>query len=445
MLWIPIPFASPRVRRIAAALAAIHLALASPAHVQPAPAGDAGRCTLAEIARDTLMVNGEPLYVEPEVISASPGGSLLLLGSWNYRFRWGADGSWAPVLPDSVMGAVVSTSGAASVVRAPIPSDRLQGVRAQPRPDGGWDVVFIQTGAPPSPDRRSDTAAALWHGVLRGSSWASLGRLPIPPGIVLAARRSSFIRFGDTLAWAVSRLEMGRLEGVVIYEKRGAEWTASNVGVGHAYVELMHHPERGLIAAVVQPDPARRTDGNSLLLWTRRPEWKIDRVMVEGGGERVHDPSIQTRGREAVLTWDADVRLPDGGTRGEVHAMAGSIAERDEAVIRVDSTGGEVGRSASLLWFGDGARVWMLRGHGPASPELRFVHDSGGQTVTVATLPNPFETPPHAAAVSPAEAVVSGAVRVHGQDALASLVIRLRWACDADRSALESSSGGGPG
>jgi len=406
-------------------------------------------CTIIETARQPLtLAGGQQLYVEPSVVAPSPEGGLLLLGNYAYLFQ-PAGGRWIPAPADSAMGAVVARSGAARIVNAPFPSKLLNGVRARARDDGGWDVAFAEV-RPSADTARSDTVASLWYGVLEGGRWTTLERLPMPPdGVVFGNRFSSLVRWGDTLAWAVTqRLPGEPLASVRVYERSGSGWSSSVVPTTNAYIELLHHPATGLAVAVVQPDPLALSDRNSLLLWTRRPDWRIHGRIIRGRDEWVHAPSISMRGDGGVLTWEADVPVPEGGYRHEAHAMVGRIAERNEPVLRLDSLAMPM-RPISFLDFSGDRRAWMVEHGAPgaARAELRFVGDRAGRAGLLGSMPSPYVTRAAAAAVSPSEAVVSGGVITHGGDAVVTLLLRMRLECSETKTdeALSASASGKQG
>lgn len=388
-------------------------------------------CAITEISREPLrLADGGELYVEPVVVAPSREGELLLLGRYNYLFQPVGE-RWMPAPDDSVMGAVVEPSGAAWIVNAPFPANLLDGIRALAREDGGWDVVFAQL-RPSTDTVRSDTVETLWYGVLRQGRWAMLERLPASRGrVVHGDRVSSLVRWGDTLAWAVSQQRPGdALMSVLVYERGDSGWAFSVVPAAPAYVELMHHPATGLAVAVVQPDPLQRSDANSLLLWSRQPDWRIHGRIVRGRDERVHAPFIRMRGDEGVLSWKADVPAADGGFRHEAHAMVGRIATRNEPVLRLDSLAMPL-RPLHLLDFSEDRRAWLVeRGAwDEAGSELRFVGDPAGRVVLLGSMPSPFVTGVGAAAVSASEAVVSGGVIAHDGDAVVTLLLGMRMEC----------------
>lgn len=289
--------------------------------------------------------------------------------------------------------------------------------------------------APYAGPDRPDTAARLWHGVLEGTRWAALDTLPLPTtGMLRPLHSSPLLRYGDTLAWAH---EMDRPDGqrdMVVYERRGGKWSHEVARtVFGSYPRLAHSPSAGLVLAVVQPrpePPGLMRDGNSLIFWTRRPDWRALRKVVPSTLEQVHAPWLSLAPEGGVLGWQAWIENPaDGSVRREAHAMFGRLDERNEPIVVLDSA---VSSSSFLAPVALGrSRVWVLDHHpAPGEPsEIRFVRDSAGAVSVLGRIPNPYTTRFVAAPASPSDVVIAGGFYDTPNRTLVTLLIRARLEC----------------
>lgn len=381
------------------------------------------------------------MYIEPWVVAGGASGEVLLLGRYNAVFDRTSSGQWAPAQGDSLMGALVVPGEPAVVIPAPVPTAVLEGIRAARRPDGSWDVVFAEL-QPSEGEARSRLSRNLWHGVLAGGRWTALERIAAPPGQVERVDvGSSLVRWGDSLAWAVPHLGSGGESGLLLLTRRDGEpWRHEVLGIRHAYSELMHDAVAGLVLAVVQPDPHLMVDGNSLLFWTRNPEWKIHGTVVPGARERVHHPRLANSGTGAVLTWEAQVPRGDGRSGREAHAMVGQVALRNEPVIRLDSAVVPM-RPITHISLGN-RHFWLLEHRGEAEPALlRLVGQSAGPGTVVTEFPTPYASAVGGTATSDSELVISGGVVDDTRSFVATVLLGLRVECVPDTAALATVAG----
>lgn len=381
-------------------------------------------CSLHEVSRERLiMADGRQLYVEPVVLEANSGGDVLLAGTYNHLFEKTAEGEWEFVARDSVFGALIPKTGAPQVVPSPLPGKLLKGIRAAASDDGTWAVVFAEV-RPDTGNPDPQRAARLWYGVLDGVCWTTIESLPLPPGgtvepIVFA---SSLARRADALGWALPVDRRGLISGILVYERRGGEWTHEVVPTGFAKVDLSYSDTLGLVLAVRQGDFRLRRDANSLLFWVRQPEWRILRSVVRGSEEQVHRPSLIITPERSTLTWMAEVNGMDGLVRYEAHAMIGSLEKRNEPIITLDSAVVPA-HPISFVPLTAGPRVWVTD-HllaGGEDREIRFVRESSGLGVVLGRSARPRAACRRNALTPGARAVwlnriVSGSVRLSRRD-----------------------------
>lgn len=400
---------------------------------RPANAPSAGPCTVRETSRQRLLLeDGRIAYVEPAVLRGSTSGAYLLAGRHNYQFARSRGGRWSVVRGDSLLGAVVPPAGRARAVLAPFPSARLNGVRAVEVGAGRWAIVFAEV--PDSGEEiRPDSAVRLWYGVHDGRRWTRLEPLPMPArGTLQPAAASSLVRQGSGLAWAMTLSIPRERSQIVVYELRDGRWSYEQVPTSHAQVELAYADSLGLLLAVVQPDPALRSDSNSLLLWARRPGWQIVRRVVHGSRERVFRPSLRFTPAGAVLTWIAAVPQANGGHAWEAHAMQGPVATGEPPVVVLDRVPGPLASPVSLELPGN-RRFFLLdhvlEGGGATRRDIRFLHTVGDVSTAAGSIPNPYVTAFAAEAASPSEVLIAGGVLDSARQVVSSLLLQVRVSC----------------
>lgn len=391
-------------------------------------------CTVREVGRTRLTVeDGRPMYVQADALAADGHGDVLLAGTTSYLWRVAPDGEITGLASDSVFGAVIARDGTARMVPAPMDPRQINGIRAAGRPDGGWDVVFAEV-PPHTGDERPSAVARLRYAVYDGTRWGTLEQIPTPEGARLdAVFTSSLVRRGDSLAWALPLAMDVYPRDVVLVQRRDGRWSHETVPTGSAVdVDLSYSDSAGLLLAVVQPDPALQADGNSLLLWSQRPEWRIIRRLVHGYGEgRVYEPSLVRRPNGAlVVSWATPVG-EGPHTRRELRARAGRLEAEQVPAIALDPHV-SIWSTAPPLLLGGGAPLWAAHHPlpGDEAGEIRFVGLAGRSPVELGRIPNPYRLRMSSAAPMDGEVLVAG--MEYTQDRFAfSLLIRARVDCDA--------------
>jgi hypothetical protein len=399
--------------------------------------GSTEACSVRETSRDPLTVeDGRLLYVEPGTFSVS-GDQVLLAGTPNFLTTRAPGGEVVALVEDSVFGAVLAADGTARTVASPVDGRLVTGVRGTPRAGGGWDVVFAEVTGPGGGTTRPDTAARLWHGVYDGRQWLGLEELPRPSGVTLHPRlASSLLRYGDTLAWAVSASRPEGPRQIALFQKRDGVWSHEIIETQHARVNLAHSEELGLILVVVQADVTLRSDGNSLFLWARSPEWQPLRRLVHGYGEGVvNDVAFSLAADGGVATWHTSVWEAEGTARIEMRAMRGRLEYQREAMVVVDSSVTGFGTWLSPVVGPGGARIWITD-HVPTDgrrSELRFTTESGGSVAVLERMPNPYHGFIAAVTPAPGEILLTGLHYVPNRY-IVSLLLRTRIRCHGGTS-----------
>jgi hypothetical protein len=370
----------------------------------------AGVCSAREVARVPLLVEGgRALYVQPVILEPNGLGDALLAGDISFMLER-RDGRWRFTREDSTFGAIIPASGEPVVVPAPIPTRRIGGSRALARADGAWDVVFAQvhdyTG-----ESRPYTVEQLWHGVLDGARWKQLEPVPLP----------------------ATRLNRPGLDQTALFARRNGAWEHEIVpSMGNGYPRLAYSDSLGLVLALVGPDRTLTPpyhDANSLILWTRHPEWRHYRKLVPSSREQVYDPWISLAPGREVVAWVAGVE-DEAGARTEAHAMSGRLDEAAPVVV-LDSALHPHGQfSVRPLELAPGNRLWVFQ-HGLAdhTRELRVVQESGAAPVLLASVPSEFPAGFMAALPAPGQLLVAGAEYDAAQQMIVSLLLRFQVDC----------------
>lgn len=390
-------------------------------------------CELLDTSSHPLVVeNNRRIYVEPSVISASPNGNVLIAGRHNYLFERTASGDWSTVAQDSIFGALLPQRGLGQSLRSPIPMRLVDGIHAVAQGDGTWVVVFAEV-EPRGTDQPRGRVVRLWHGVVGSAGWRSLEQLPLPPGAVLEMSGASSLRQkADNLAWALPIETPGRIPGVLLYERKGGRWYYELVPTGYAQVDVAYSDSLGLLLAVRQADLQQERDANSLFLWARDPSWRVVRRVMSGTIEHVHKPSLDFTRGEGVLSWEAEVRAPDGSLRREIHAIVGDIQHPNSSVVTVDSSVVPM-HPFYLLQGSKRFRLWISNhlGTGDRQRVIRVVQKLGDSMTVVAQFRNPFLGPFGATVTDRGVVLVSGAIRDDERQIITSLLLRLRVQCRA--------------
>lgn len=331
------------------------------------------------------------------------------------------------VVQDSVFGAVLSSSGQVRTVRSPVSVRRVTGTRAAARADGGWSVAFAEM-KPSAGGAENDTVARLWYGVLQTGRLSALEAIPLPDsGMVKPFKASSLIRRGENVAWAMPYDGDMIAPGMIVYERRDGRWSYERIPMGYATGDLAYSDSSGLVLANQQADFRLAKDGNSLLLWTRDPTWRMNRSVVAGSRERAYDPAITLSPAGSSLSWSAAV--PGAGGRREAHAISTGRMDSTASVMVLDSSIVPM-YAISFVPLPQGPKLWVTDHLFPdGTREIRFVRDSAGVPVTMARLPNPYFTSFLAVGRGRADVLVSGGMLRPDTTAGFSMLVRMRLEC----------------
>jgi hypothetical protein len=350
------------------------------------------------------------VYIEADAFVADGRGNVLLAGTPNFIWRTSAQGELVGVSSDSVFGAVIAPDGSAQLVPAPVDAAQVQGIRATARPEGGWDVVFAEE---PLPQAGSAPAGRLWYGVLNGSSWSMVEPIPVPDSVsVDTLFTSSLVRHADTLSWALKRRGGKQHEAISLLQRVGGRWVHQTVLAGHAVdLDLAYAESTGLVLAVVQSIrwPGPEFDDNSLILWTRRPDWQPVHKVVSGARDgAVHDPSVLRAGQDLLVTWWTDDVGEGAESRRELRAAFVGAEAPNQSVIVLDGSIDSWSDAVPVL-IGEALPLWVFHAVQPdGSKELRYVSTTGSDAVELARSPSPYMMRTAAAQPRTGELVVTG-------------------------------------
>lgn len=395
------------------------------------PARQAGLCEVREVARDLLEVeDGLSLYVHPGVLEPNGRGDLLLAGDISFMSARGADSVWRPVRQDSTFGVILPRAGEPIPVRSPVRTRLLAAVRAVGRPDGTWSVLFAET-PEYTGDSPPDSAARLWHGVLDAGRWSPLEPIPLPPGgAVRHANAAAPLLRGDTLFWALAF--RGEFHDVAVFSRRGGAWTHEVVPTRFAafYPRLAYSDTLGLVLASVGGDPELRHSGNNLLLWARRPGWRLLSLLVPAARGSVHDPWISLEPGAEVVSWAAD--RVDGGPGKHARLMRGEPRPQADVTLLDSAISGLGAYPVRPLGRVDGPRWWVVEHLSQHTlwSEVRVLQEANGALVVRATAAAPFVMGFASAMPDPASILVAGGFFSNDRSQrLASLLVKFAVRC----------------
>jgi hypothetical protein len=193
-------------------------------------------CVVATLPQRSLVLpSGERIYVEPQSAVANPT-RMIVAGTPSYVWKKAAAGF--DLVADSVIAAITDTAGNAIAVRSHLAPGRAHDVRALALPDGRWALLFHEGPPPPRMGDEVDVRA-LWFGIVSGSRWDVLEKIPIGDArprsmftseLVLTARQH--------VAFAAPVKDAGR-SLIRVFERDGGRWLASDVpAAGALYLSL---------------------------------------------------------------------------------------------------------------------------------------------------------------------------------------------------------------
>lgn len=388
------------------------------------------QCRIDEVSREKLLDSrGRQVYIQPIVAVSNTRGELLLAGEHNHVFGRNHVGGWTRLPEDSLLGAIVPRTGPSELVRSPVPNNLLGGVHAVARRDGTWAVIFAELKRPVN-DQDTDSIAHIWYGVLDGSRWSDLERVPLPTlGTIQTAPIAAPVETNGVFSWPVLLSTTQHPADVLVLRREHGKWSHEVVPTIFAsYAALAHPVGADPLLVVVQPDLDLTTDGNSLFLWARRSGWTRIAKLVASSEEAVHHPRLDYTGAVGALSWTGD-----RGRNGEhARTMSGTLHSFEGPIVALDSAVTPGSRQSTVEIDGLG-RVWVLDHEGPngADREIRFVMRSGDRIVRVGRIPHPFIGSFVAASPSPRDVIIAGGIQDSAAGVVATHVIRARVSCSS--------------
>lgn len=401
----------------------------------------AGQCTLREVSRARLIVEGgRELYVEPVVVEVA-GEHVLVAGRPSYLFRPRQRGAMAELeSTDIVFGAVITRDGTARTVAAPSVNDgKVAAVAATALGSGRWRVILAESDSVAAD--ASDVVPSYWHGVYDGAHWSDIERLPHSPAVSLQYFNSSrLIQKGDTLVWAAVAQTGPASHGVVVFERIRGTWSQFMPSTALASgVELIHTPQHGFVLGVFRHrlggallrNAVENTEpAHALYLYSRQAGWKLQRLIelpvnpaivrtrLDTSGEMLTVTSV-TAGQSATpRSLQLHTVVSPGLTGDELRLIANSNATPNFATV-VTEPGGVMWLSQYVIPAADTAD----RG------ELQLLRRSGHAAKVVWRTPNPYLGPFAATAYSASDLLIVGPELDQEHELLVSLIIRLRAQC----------------
>ncbi|HEX8393200.1 MAG TPA: hypothetical protein VF665_12720 [Longimicrobium sp.] len=390
---------------------------------------DAGRCTVREVGRDSLMLGRRRLYVGPQSLEANAAGELFLASDYNALMDRDSAGVWKPVVMDSVVGVVISPQGMPRLVHAPIGNRLLGEVRVAPNTDGSWTVVYaerLESDELP-PDFKPRNSRRLWSGIVRGAELTMLDTLPHPEGWIMSADLSPMARTGDTLAVAVIAQVPNDFRRTIIFERRDGRWAYESLVTRFGmWAAPGYSPVSGLVMASVESDPyTPGSSGNTLFIWQRRGEWERTRRVIPGEEQGVQRPSLLFRADgSGSLSW---MTAPAGRASWRAFAMSGNVAEKNEPVVTVEPATSVWADVFALPWNSH-SDLWIMphEDRPGEMSQIRFVDAAGN---LLHHLPTPFVTDIASVRTGNGEYVVVGGVYNTTELHVTTVLLRFQVEC----------------
>lgn len=398
-------------------------------------AGTAG-CAVQEVARQSLRLDGAPVYVNAQAFSVS-GERVLLAGVPNYVWLSAGDSGKRDASPESIFGVVVDRDGTVTAVPNPM-QGHLNYPYAVARPGGGWRIVFMEL-AQSIREEISPEVLGLWSGVFDGDEWSELERLPMPKDYEIDdPEEASLLRSGDTVAFAVTADPAGQ---VLLFERVGGHWSWERVTVpsNKRYPEPVTVSHLALIPwrrgpALLVNKEYGTIDSiyNSLFLYAREPGWREHKVVTSVERFVTSQFSVSPGPPTDVVTWVFE---------NEVFAYVGDLESGRLSGFTVDTsaTRGRVGLSgitSRVIKLANGTPLWVTQPRTPnESGRLRFFVGTGDSATLIGTSVEEPAWRLQAIRTAPSGLILIGAeFRSEGEDGLiSSVLLRFRAQCAAFR------------
>lgn len=290
-----------------------------------------GSCPVAtRPIQKLVLTDGRGAYVEPMAFAQGPT-SAILAGEPMYVWKRGE--------PDSthgLLGAVLNGQEWRGLPRPP-----LEGVLTHIRmaPDSaGFDVVFALTDST-SVGRYEEKVISYWYGYTDGRRWTRLQRLPLPRGPMNARAATRLVRVGSDLMIAVPYGTEGR-EKVAVFTQYRTTWRMDTLAVREARYLALGVLQDTPMLLVVYPASDVNRDANSLWAFERVSNgWRPLGLVVRGGSNPVHDPTLSRDASGEMLSWLASddrgalvlnaAAFRRNGTIGPTHVVARDVIHWD--------------------------------------------------------------------------------------------------------------------
>lgn len=259
-------------------------------------------CVVTTLPRRSLVLSsGDQIYVEPQSVVASPS-RITVAGTPSYVWKKGPAGF--ELLADSIIAAVTDPAGNAVAIRSHLGPRQVYDVRSLALPDGRWALLFHEG---PPPPRMGDEVEvqAVWFGIVSGSRWDVLERIPIGDAqprsmftseLVLSAKRH--------IAFAVPVKDAGR-SLIRVFERDDGRWVTSDVpAAGALYLSLAAAGDTLKLAAVYS-DPSGAPDHNPLWLHSSisGSPWSRAHPLVRSPDHPVHKQHLVAAVSASRVVW----------------------------------------------------------------------------------------------------------------------------------------------
>ncbi|MEJ2203109.1 MAG: hypothetical protein P8170_03270 [Gemmatimonadota bacterium] len=385
-------------------------------------------CSWTVAGRQLLSLeSGDLAYVEARSLSATERG-MLLLGSPSYVWSRGAQ-SGVVVPRDSVVGAVIDSTGSARAVPAPLPGAEIRGLSAVGNKDGTWSVAFTVL-RPETRFPEDEVAGQLGYGSFDGREWTDLQTEPIPRDVALNPMRPSPLVRGEGggLLWSLPTRARAANAGVAILRRVGSHWRLTTDTPSRVFgLSVAHIPSWGEVVAIARADTISSMPRGTLRLESVELGGGVaEAFRFDPGPGNLWDPVFDRGQDPRWIGWLSEA-ADEGLARLE--ARAAPLYPRDERqkVMVLDSN------SAALHPLGvlDGGASYWISHHTGEESQIVLVRTGDVGVERELTMPNPFVGPFGAVAPGPSRVLLAGPLmgRDERSPPVTTLMIHLKRTC----------------
>jgi hypothetical protein len=377
--------------------------MARPAPTWPQDPGVSPCAVSAGPSRRLELPDGRIVSVDVKSVAAS-GGSVIAVGQYAYVFPRGSTPTTSPVQRDSIIGVLIDSRGAVTLVPSPFGHRPIRYSRVAPGRDGSFHAVFVpgsESDSLPQPD-----TATIWYAQFAGGAW----RVPVPVATTSDAAleeelTSNLLVWNGSLSLAFSFLDRSNAEsggGLVLLRRRDGRWTSDTLRTYRepSMVRTARAPDGSSVSVLFAQSVANARAED---VWLTRLDsaWSVPRRLGGRAGHPVSDLALASVAGGLVPSWSTWQWLDDATNRLEWTRIGLDGTPARAAVV--DS--GKTTYPFEMIAL-DNRPLWLFRGE-PYGTTASYAMAIGGEALHRGTVTIPLHNPlPKAIALSPARVLV---------------------------------------